>query len=81
MKDLAFDPAFGNSVLVCPVCGGPNLHQEYVFSPSTSDEIRIGMTCESWCTVPDFIVRQHKGLTIMEWSDKRAGGTHVGENK
>lgn len=73
MKNVTFDHEIGNTVPVCPVCGGLNLHQEYVFSFAATDEIRIGMTCENWCLVPDLVIRQHKGWTIMEWSDQRVG--------
>jgi len=72
-----FEPSFHDQVIACPVCGGPNLHQEYLHTADPTDEIRIGFTCEGWCPLPDLVIRQHKGLTLLEWSDKRAGETHV----
>lgn len=77
MAHVTLDPSFDNEVLQCPTCGGCNLHQEHLVCGDVADEILIGMRCENWCLVPDLRIRQHKGLTIIEWTDKRAGHTFV----
>jgi hypothetical protein len=54
--------------LMCPVCGGENLHQVQMLGyPNDGERIIIAFSCEHCIAEPHMNITQHKGLTSIFW--------------